>query len=211
MLYSRTLLWIHPIYNGLHLWTSPSHTAPLPPHPPLQPPVCSPRLWSCFCFIDRFICVIFRFHIKVTPYSTCLCFWLRLVRSSLLLFSHSGVSNPLPPQTVARQAPLSMGFSRQEDWSGLPFPSPGHRPDPGMEPASPALQADSLPLSHWGSLWWYLGQSRFLPASKLLAYLDTGALHKGVFLCKERRSIQLSLPHYCISLDWTGFSATSNL
>ena len=40
------------------------------------------------------------------------------------------------PWTVARQAPLSMGFSRQEYWSGLPFPSPGDLPDPGIEPAS---------------------------------------------------------------------------
>ena len=45
---------------------------------------------------------------------------------------------------VAYQAPPSMGFSRQEYWSGLPFPSPGGLPDPGFEPASPALQADAL-------------------------------------------------------------------
>ena len=45
---------------------------------------------------------------------------------------------------VAHQAPLSMGFSRQEYWSGLPFPSPGDLADPGIEPGSPALQADSL-------------------------------------------------------------------
>ena len=49
------------------------------------------------------------------------------------------------PWTVARQAPLSMGFPRQEYWSGLPFPSPGDLPDPGIEPSYPALQADSLP------------------------------------------------------------------
>ena len=49
------------------------------------------------------------------------------------------------PCTVARQAPLSMGFSRQEYWSGLPFPSPGDFPDPGIKPRSPALQADALP------------------------------------------------------------------
>ena len=49
------------------------------------------------------------------------------------------------PWTVAYQAPLSMGFSRQECWSGLPFPSPGDLPDPGIEPGSPALQADALP------------------------------------------------------------------
>ena len=42
------------------------------------------------------------------------------------------------------QAPLSMGFSRQEYYSGLPFPSPGDLPDPGIEPRSPTLQADAL-------------------------------------------------------------------
>ena len=46
--------------------------------------------------------------------------------------------------TVAYQAPLSMGFSRQELWSGLPFPSPGDLPIPGLERRSPALQADAL-------------------------------------------------------------------
>ena len=48
------------------------------------------------------------------------------------------------PWTVVRQTPLSMGFSRQEYWSELPFPSPGDLPDPGFEPGSPVLQADSL-------------------------------------------------------------------
>ena len=47
--------------------------------------------------------------------------------------------------TVAHQAPLCMGFSRQEYWSGLPIPSPANLPDSGIEPESPALQADSLP------------------------------------------------------------------
>ena len=55
------------------------------------------------------------------------------------------------PWTVAHQASLSMGFSRQEYWSGLPFPSPEDLPDPGIEPWSPALQADSLPLELYGS------------------------------------------------------------
>ena len=48
------------------------------------------------------------------------------------------------PWTVARQAPLFMEFSRQEYWSGLPFPSPGYIPNPGIEPRSPALEVDSL-------------------------------------------------------------------
>ena len=49
------------------------------------------------------------------------------------------------PWTQAYQASPSMGFSRQEYWSGLPFPSPGDLPDPGIEPGSTALQADSFP------------------------------------------------------------------
>ena len=61
----------------------------------------------------------------------------------LLLLSHlSGVWIFVTPWTVAHQAPLSMGFSRQEYWSGLPFPPPGHLPNPGIEPMSlmsPAL------------------------------------------------------------------------
>ena len=55
------------------------------------------------------------------------------------------VSNSATPWTVAYQAPPSMGFSRQEYWSGLLFPSPGDLPDPGIEPTSPTLQADTLP------------------------------------------------------------------
>ena len=49
------------------------------------------------------------------------------------------------PWTVAYQAPLSVGFSRQQYWSGLPFPSPVDLPKPGIEPGSPALQTDALP------------------------------------------------------------------
>ena len=59
------------------------------------------------------------------------------------------------PWTAAHQAPLSVGFSRQEYWSGLPVPTPEDLPDPGMEPASPAWQVGSLPLSHLGSQWYY--------------------------------------------------------
>ena len=59
--------------------------------------------------------------------------------------SHSVVSDTsATPWTIAHQAPLSMGFSRQEYWSGLPCPPPGDLPHPGIEPRSPALQADSL-------------------------------------------------------------------
>ena len=64
------------------------------------------------------------------------------------------VSNVAIPWFVALQAPLSMEFPRQEYWSGLPFPTPGDPPNPGIEPrspVSPALQADFLPLYHLGS------------------------------------------------------------
>ena len=56
------------------------------------------------------------------------------------------------PWTVASQTPLFMEFSRQESWSGLPFPSPGDLLNPGIEPRSPALQADSLPVEPPGEL-----------------------------------------------------------
>ena len=65
--------------------------------------------------------------------------------------SHTVVSDSAIPWTVARQAPPSMGFSRQEYWSGLPFPYPGDLPNSGIEPRPPTLQADSLPLSRQGS------------------------------------------------------------
>ena len=77
------------------------------------------------------------------------------------LFSHvhlcmlSQIQPIVIPWTIAHQAPLSMGFSRQEYWSGLLFPLPGNLSDPGIYPASPefpALQVDSLPLRHLGSL-----------------------------------------------------------
>ena len=54
------------------------------------------------------------------------------------------MSDSVTPWTVAYQAPPSMGFSRQEYWSGLPFPSPGDLPYPGIKPGSPALEADTL-------------------------------------------------------------------
>ena len=70
---------------------------------------------------------------------------LKRLSSSSIVYS-SVPSNSLRPQcNVAHQAPLSTGFSRQEHWSGMPFPSAGDPPHPGIEPKSPALQEDSLP------------------------------------------------------------------
>ena len=64
---------------------------------------------------------------------------------TLTLKSLSRVRLFVTPWTVAYQAPPSMEFSRQEYWNGLSFPSPGDLPDSGIEPASPTLQADTLP------------------------------------------------------------------
>ena len=58
--------------------------------------------------------------------------------------SLSRVRPSATPWTAAFQAPPSMGFSRQEYWTGLPLPSPGDLPNPGIEPGSPSLQADAL-------------------------------------------------------------------
>jgi len=64
-----------------------------------------------------------------------------------LVKSLSHVRLFVTPWTVDCQAPPSMGFSKQEYWNGLPFPSPGDPPNPGIEPVSPALQADSTILA----------------------------------------------------------------
>ena len=66
-------------------------------------------------------------------------------------WSLSVVSDSVTPWTVAHQASPSMGFSRQEYWSGLPVHSPGDIPDPGIEPRSPTLQADALTSEPTGS------------------------------------------------------------
>ena len=65
------------------------------------------------------------------------------------------------PWTVAYQTPLSMGFSRQEYWSGLPFPSPGDLPDPGIEPGFPALEADALTSEPPGNISFYVSTILF--------------------------------------------------
>ena len=85
-----------------------------------------------------------------------------------LLSCFSRVQLCATPWTVARQASLSMGFSRQEYWSGLPCPPPGDLPTPGIKPRSPALQVDSLPLSHQGS-----------PQIWNVSWICVSSLHRG--------------------------------
>ena len=80
------------------------------------------------------------------------------------------------PWTVAHQAPLSVEFSRQAYWSGLPFPPPGDLLNPGIESESSALQVDSLPLSHWGkqeySLPWGKSAVKFILRKKMFSQLS---------------------------------------
>ena len=78
-----------------------------------------------------------------------------------------GVRLFVTPWTVAHLAPPPMGFSRQEYWSGLPFPSPGDLPNPGIKPRSPALQADTLTSEPPGTVWittnWKILQEMGIP------------------------------------------------
>ena len=70
-------------------------------------------------------------------------------KATMLFFSCSVLSDSFAtPGIIAHHTPLSMGFCRQEYWSGLPFSPPGDLPDPGIEPMASAWPADSLPLSH---------------------------------------------------------------
>ena len=90
------------------------------------------------------------------------------------------------PWTVARQAPLSMEFSRQEYWSGLPFPFPGDLPSPGIEPRYLALQADSLPVEPQGKPKKYANswpiKKRFEQANFLVTWDEKVGL-AGILIC----------------------------
>ena len=83
--------------------------------------------------------------LTLPTYWVFVCVWVQLL-SRVQLFG--------TPWTVTHQAHLSMGFSQQEYWSGLPCPPAGDRPNPGIKPVSPALLADSLLLSHWEAQYW---------------------------------------------------------
>ena len=92
-------------------------------------------MFSCACWVLEYLTLW-------SVYSKHFVHFLDCCISFSHLFSHTIVSDSFgTPWTVAHQAPLSMGFPRQESWSGLPFPSPGGLPNPGVELGSPALQA----------------------------------------------------------------------
>ena len=90
-------------------------------------------------WFDEYVCCEMTTTIKLTHSL------LHIITFLWWWFSHKVVSNSCDPHGLYRPAFLSIRFSRQEYWSGLPFPSPGDLPNPRIEPGSPALQADSLP------------------------------------------------------------------
>ena len=101
----------------------------------------------------------------------------------LLLFSQSVMSNSFTtPWTVARQAPLLMGFPRQEYWSGLPFPSPGDLPDPGIKPTSlgpPALAGGFFTIEPAGENHMYI-LSIYMGSLYLCVYISHRVLNCSV-------------------------------
>ena len=117
-----------PLREGLRKW----HLASRAFWPPVSSQTHSLCIFLSVTFLDVYInhkCVFLKmWHASVTFY-VCVC----------VLSSFSRVWLSVTPWTVARQAPLSMGFSRQEHWSGLPCPPPGYLPDPGIKSTSPAL------------------------------------------------------------------------
>ena len=113
------------------------------------------------------------------------------------------------PWTVVHQAPLSVGFSRQGYWSGLPCPPPGDLPNRGIEPRSSALQADSLPLSCVGSplsLWQFIQQQQEMNTKTLLEERLREYLIKEwcqVWVKREKwESAAMKLPTVVSSLGW---------
>ena len=107
-----------------------------------------------------------------------------IVKLKVNQWSCSVMSNSAIPWTVAYQAPSSMEFSRQEYWSGLPFPSPGDLPDPGIEPRSPALQTDALPSEPPGKPSWIHKSYNFYISEKCSAsvILLKNPFYKSIFL-----------------------------
>ena len=100
--------------------------------------------------------------------------------------------------TLACQAPLSMGFSRQY-WSRLPFPSPGNLPNPGIEPASPALTVRFLLLSPQGSQWCYPIQNHRLPVvidpwkCNESEWRCMCTIHSGFLRCEKKKQKECKL------------------
>ena len=109
----------------------------------------------------------------------------------------------MTPWTVAHQAPLSMEFSRQEYWSGLPFPSPKDLPDPGIKPRSPTLQADS-------SLYELQGSSQGFKDGPHQRRRRRRKQKKEINIGKKKRNWLLKIPFmpsFCLFVCFSGYSS----
>ena len=108
--------------------------------------ICNSKEYAFMCvYILHTYCTYIDVYLHICMY-----------QSVVVVYLLSHVQLFATPLTAAHQISLSIGFPRQKYWSGLPFPSPGDLSDPGITPAYPALQVDSLPLSHLGSPCTYL-------------------------------------------------------
>ena len=110
--------------------------------------------------------------------------------------SHSIMSDSATPWTVACQDPLSMGFSRQEYWSELPFPLSRGSSWTGIEPCSPALRADSLCLSHQGSMLGSWSSGRHLPSVQFSSCPSFAPTVLTGMIC----GLEGFVPYWCIIL-----------
>ena len=111
-----------------------------------------------------------RYHLKPVRMVLCVCVW--VIQACLTLCD--------PTDCVVSQAFLSMEFSRQEYWSELPFPPPGHLPNPGIKPRSPALQADSLPAEPAGPQ-----RLKIRDAGEGMGKMETYAVGRHVTWCSH--------------------------
>ena len=114
--------------------------------------------------------------------------------------------SPWTPWTVALQAPLSMGFPRQEYWSGLPCPSPENLSDPGIKSMSPVLAGNSSPLSHLGS------QVTVLPSKNWLLRVSRLTRPQTLYVSFNWSLLQNILNKVCVPLlsNLSSFSCTSS-
>ena len=131
--------------------------------------------WVCWC---HFI-ILKNFYWSLVDLQCCVSF-----RYVCVLVAQSSLTL-CDPWTVAHWAPLSMEFSRQEYWSGLPFPPPGYLPNLGIEPRSPTLQADSLPFEPSGK-----PSSRYIYNIVIQLYIHIFILFQILFPYKLLQNIE---------------------
>ena len=147
------------------------------------------------------------FFLLLLVFPLCISEWVKSL-SRVWLFAN--------PWTVAYQVPPSMGFSRQEYWSGLPFPSPGDLPDPGIEPGSPTFQAEALTSEPPGKLYAYVTPFVIVPQFLYFSILfsvciSVWGVYKDISSCSVILALAMSsllmspLKTFFILVQWFWF------